>query len=64
MRGRRAHIDKTPELETVTEANAKEPTLLNIEGLIRAQAGDRLCRMFHDTVEMPSSEYSIDSKSI
>ena len=43
---------------------AKETQPLKTEDLIRAQARDRLCCMFRDTVEMPSFEYSIDAKGL
>ena len=48
----------------VPDAYAKEPAPLNTEDPIRAQARDRLCRMFCDTVGILGSEYSIDAKGL
>ena len=48
----------------VPEAYAKKRAPLNTEDLIYAQARDRLCRMFCDTVRIPGSDYNIDAKGI
>ena len=49
-RGQRAQTDEAPARETKPEVYAKEPVPLNTYDLIHAQARDRLCQMFRETV--------------
>ena len=63
-RSRKARVGKGGERVTLPEAYAQEPAPLSPQDIIRAQARDRLCRMFRDTVGTPGSEYSVDGNGL